>query len=200
MSQNRLIFPHDIVRRYEPEPIVDLREFLHHQVNIALGLGRTPWEIPVAYDPNCGLPCNVRSGGRYRGINTILLCDTYHTHGFRSRWWGTEADWTSVGATVGPDQKPTIIAHFGGDDLVTLEERRVFNAQQVRGADHLVAIIKEVVLHEDADFGLMGMLSEHHSPTIKYDEGDDSIRPIASATCRRSRGPPSRITSKAITS
>ena len=175
MPQSRLILPDDFLRK--EEPIVDLKRYLHKQVKVALGLGRTPWEIPVAYDPNCGLPCNVRTRGRYRGINVILLCDTYHTHDYRSKWWGTKEDWASIGATVKHEEGPTIIAHFVGDDLVTLEERRVFNAHQVKGADRYVSTIKEVVLHDDADFGLMGMLLEHHNPTIRYDQADEFSGP-----------------------
>lgn len=198
MTQSRLILPDDFLRK--EEQVVDVKHYLHKQVKIALGLGRTPWEIPVAYDPNCGLPCNVRTGGRYRGINIILLCDKYHTHGFRSKWWGTAEDWASMGATINRDEVPTIIAHFVGDDLVTLEERRVYCAHQVKRADQYVSTIKEVVLHDDADFGMMGMLLEHHNPKIRYDQGDEFHPPDYNGYMSPQSWKHSPITPRATTS
>lgn len=57
----------------------------------------------------------------------MLLCDTYHTDGYRSKWWGTEEDWNTIGATIRRDEVPTLIAHYVGDGMV-IEGRLVFNA------------------------------------------------------------------------
>lgn len=61
MNQSRLILPNDFLRRKGP---TDLKLRLHRRIKVAINFGRTPWEIPPAYDPNCGLPHNVRTGGR----------------------------------------------------------------------------------------------------------------------------------------
>src|SRR5690606_356793 len=98
------------------------------------------------------------------------LCDTYHTEGYRSKWWGTKEDWALIGATVKQDEVPTVIAHFVGDGQDTIEERRVFNAHQVKGANQYVPTIDQVVRHSEADFGFMGMFLEHHNPNILYDQ------------------------------
>lgn len=57
---------------------------------------------------------------------------------------------------------------------MAIEERLVFNAHQVHGADHLRPTIKEIVHHNEADFGLMGMVMEYHNPDVRYDEGDEN--------------------------
>ncbi len=175
MKMTRLILPEDFLGR-ESNP--DIKLYSHQRAKIALCLGRTPWRVPVSYDPNCGLPHNVRTRGRYRGINTILLCDTYETKGYRSKWWGTGEDWAAVGGAVLPKELPTIIARYVGDADWSLEPRLVFNAAQVAGAEQFCcSIVDDVVDHADADFGLMGQFMEYHNPRVLYDVGDENNPP-----------------------
>ncbi len=175
MKTPRLILPDDFLGR---DSTPDIKLYVHQRVKAALGLGRTPWRIPVSYDPNCGLPHNVHTGGRYRGVNTILLCDTYKTKAYRSKWWGPKEDWAAVGGTVRAGEEPTIIVHYVGDADWSLEPRLVFNAAQVVGADKYQWTIKDhVVNHADADFGHMGQFMEFHTPRVLYDVGDENNPP-----------------------
>lgn len=151
----------------------DINTYIHQRITIALQRGRIPWKVAVSHDPNCGLPCNVRTGGRYRGVNPLLLCDTYETQGYRSKWWGTIEDWLSIGASVKDDQEPTVIARYRENTGLQVDPCLVFNAAQVHGANEYRAMPDTaLVANDEANFGLMGMLIEHHSPDIRFDVGD----------------------------
>ncbi|WDI43720.1 ArdC-like ssDNA-binding domain-containing protein [Bremerella sp. P1] len=176
MQFPRLILPDEFFSQLDSAP--DITTYVHQRITVALQRSRIPWQVPVSHDPNCGLPTNVRTGGRYRGVNTLLLCDTYETKGYRSKWWGTYEDWAAAGATVKGGQEPTVIVRYCGGDQV--ESDLAFNAVQVQGADSLLAILTElktIVPNDEADFGLMGRLIEHHSPDIRFDVGDDRFGP-----------------------
>lgn len=74
---SRLILPDEFdVRSCQNAEPPDINRFIHQRLTVALQRGLIPWKLPVSHDPNCGLPANVRTGGRYRGVNTLLLCDT----------------------------------------------------------------------------------------------------------------------------
>ena len=174
ISLSRLILPDEFFSR--PDSTPDVITYVHQRITIALQRGRIPWKVPVSHDPNGGLPCNVRTGGRYCGVNTILLCDTYETHGYRSKWWGTFEDWTAAGVSVKSGQEPTVIVRYCGGDNV--ESNLVFNADQVQGAERYMAMPDTaLVANDEADFGLMGMLLEHHAPDIRFDVGDERFGP-----------------------
>ena len=178
-SLSRLILPEDFHnQRHQVDEPPNINTFIHQRIKIALQRGRIPWKVLVSHDPNCGLPCNVRTGGRYRGVNPILLCDTYRTHGYRSRWWGTTEDWSSIGADVHDDQEPTVIARYRENTGLQVDPCLVFNAAQVHGAERYMAMPdKALVANDEADFGLMGMLIERHSPVIRFDVGDERFGP-----------------------
>lgn len=167
----RLIVPNEFWERSDNIP--DVNTYIHQRLTVALQRGRIPWRVPVSYDPNCGLPCNVRTGGRYRGVNTLLLCDTYITKGFHSKWWGTAEDWASIGANPKEDQEPTVIAQYR-DAGCKVDLCLVFNASQMHGAEDRQSLLTDgaIVSNDEADFGLMSMLLEHHQPDIRFDKGD----------------------------
>lgn len=177
VPSTKLILPEDFhSERQQSEVPPDITTFIHQRIKIALQRGRIPWKVPVSHDPNCGLPCNVRTRGRYRGVNTLLLCDTYRTHCYQSKWWGTAEDWAGAGATVKGDQEPTVIVSYRHG--YSVEPCLVFNAAQVQGANEYQAMPEKVlVANDEADFGLMGMLIEHHNPDIRFDVGDDRFGP-----------------------
>lgn len=136
-----------------------------------------PWKVPVSHYPNCGLPSNIRTGERYRGVNTILLCDTYWTKGYRSKWWGTIEDWEIAGAIVKNGERPTVITQLRNADGYEVDPCLVFNATQVFGADRHQAFLSNwdsIVAYDEADLGFMGLLLEHHAPDIRYDVGDEN--------------------------
>lgn len=175
---SRLILPDEFYRHRGKVEIPDINKFIHQRIKIALQLTRIPWRVPVSHDPNCGLPCNVRTGGRYRGVNTLLLCDTYRTLGYHSKWWGTAEDWSAIGAAVKEDQEPTVIAQYRSDASLQVDPCLVYNAAQVHGADQYQAMTETtIVANDEADFGLMGMLIEHHAPDVRYDIGDHENPP-----------------------
>jgi len=176
---SRLILPDEFYgRRCQNADPPDINRFIHQRVKIALQLARIPWRIPVSHDPNCDLPCNVRTGGRYRGVNTLLLCDTYRTLGYHSKWWGTAEDWAAIGAAIKEGQEPTVIAQYRPDASRQVDPCLVYNAAQVHGADQYQAMPKTaIVANDEADFGLMGMLLEHHAPDVRYDVGDHNNPP-----------------------
>tara|TARA_R110002095_G_scaffold6094_3_gene12732 strand:- start:680 stop:1705 length:1026 start_codon:yes stop_codon:yes gene_type:complete len=171
----RLILPEDFhSKRCQSDEPPDINTFIQQRIKIALQRGRIPWKVPVSHDPNCGLPTNVRTGGRYRGVNTLMLCDTYETKGYRSKWWGTAEDWRAVHADVEDDQDPTVIARYRENAGLQVDPCLVFNAAQVPGAEEYKTMPKTaLVANDEADFGLMGMLIEHHAPDIRIDVGNE---------------------------
>lgn len=90
IPRSRLILPDEFWEG--PDNVPDINTYIHQRLTVALQRGRIPWRVPVSHDPNCGLPCNVRTGGRYRGVNTLMLCDTYVTKGYRRKWWGSSRE------------------------------------------------------------------------------------------------------------
>ena len=174
----RLIFPQEFYdETWEREETPCIIRFAHQRIKIALQTGRIPWKVPVSYDPNCGLPCNVRTKSRYRGVNTILLCDTLRTKNLRSKWWGTRGDWHSVGCCVNGDQEPIVIAMCHDDVGSQFAPALVYNAAQIEGAEHFRASLDKLdalVVNDEADFGSIGRLLEYHAPDIRFDVGDEN--------------------------
>tara|TARA_R110002167_G_scaffold77944_8_gene216108 strand:- start:39184 stop:40218 length:1035 start_codon:yes stop_codon:yes gene_type:complete len=176
LPRSRLILPDEFWDR--PDNVPNINTYIRQRITVALQRGRIPWKIPLSHDPNCGLPYNVRTGGRYRGVNTLLLCDTYHTKGYRNKWWGTAEDWEAIGAVLKDCQEPTVIARYPDNSSLRLDPCLVFNVAQVHGAEHYQAIPDTaLVVNDEADFGLIGRLLEHHQPDIRFDKGDTKNPP-----------------------
>jgi len=79
----------------------DLRKTITDKVVTALKDGKTlPWRCPWIGHPNSGLPTNILSNKRYRGINVLLL----HLHqlhfGLKSKFFGTFNQWRRLAAHV----------------------------------------------------------------------------------------------------
>jgi antirestriction protein ArdC len=172
LPRSRLILPDEFWDRSPSVP--DISTFISQRITVALQRGRIPWKVPVSHDPNCGLPCNVRTGGRYRGVNTLLLCDTYHTKGYLNKWWGTAEDWASVGTAIKSGEEPTVIARYRDAGCI-VDPCLVYNAIQFHDADEYQVMLTDgaIVANDEADFSLMGILLEHHAPEIRYDVGDE---------------------------
>ena len=66
----------------------------------ALKEGKRPWVRPWRDDPNCGLPRNIVSKKKYRGINPLLLELAADFYGFKSQWWATYRQWEALGGQV----------------------------------------------------------------------------------------------------
>jgi len=178
-TASRLILPDEFFAdRIGAAETPDITRYVHQRITVALQRGRIPWKVPVSHDPNCGLPTNVRTGGRYCGVNTLLLCDTYETEGYRSKWWGTADDWRAVGADIKSRQEPTVITRYRENAGLKVDHCLAFNAAQVHGGEQYVSIPSmALVANDEADFGRMGMLIEHHGPDIRFDVGDERFGP-----------------------
>jgi antirestriction protein ArdC len=81
----------------------ELRKTITVKVVQALKDGKTlPWRCPWVGHRNSGLPTNIVSNKRYRGINVLLL----HLHqlrfGLKSKFFGTFNQWKNIAAHVRP--------------------------------------------------------------------------------------------------
>jgi antirestriction protein ArdC len=139
----------------------DIRQQITNSIITALEGGNVPpWRRPWRIGKNAGPHANVISKRSYRGLNPILLDLASEKHGLSSKWWGTFAQWKTLGGRVmpRPDHVPPgkwgtqivfwspvnkKIQNENGD----LEDERffvlrmytVFNVDQVTGLDHLKA-------------------------------------------------------------
>ena len=141
----------------------DIRLSITNQIIAALESGNVPpWRRPWRLGKNAGAAANVVSKRSYRGLNPILLDLAAQNHGFSSRWWGTFAQWKSLGGRVmkRPPHVPEgkwgtqivfwspvtkTVRNDQGDDeedrFFVLRLYTVFNVDQVEGShlDHLRA-------------------------------------------------------------
>jgi antirestriction protein ArdC len=139
----------------------DIREAITTQIITALEGGNVPpWRRPWRIGKNAGAHANVISKRSYRGLNPILLDLASEKHGLSSKWWGTFAQWKSLGGRVmpRPDHVPpgkwgTPIVFWSpvskqvqnengdieDDKFFVLRLYTVFNVDQVTGLDHLKA-------------------------------------------------------------
>src|SRR4051794_17649692 len=68
-------------------------------VATALRLGLAPWRTAWHGGDNTGLPRDVASGELFQGIDWLLLQLSAQRRAFRSRWWGTQEQVRSLGAS-----------------------------------------------------------------------------------------------------
>jgi len=78
----------------------EIRTAITKKINDALKEGKRPWVRPWRSDPNCGLPRNIVSKKKYRGINPLLLELASEFYGFRSQWWATYRQWEALDGQV----------------------------------------------------------------------------------------------------
>jgi antirestriction protein ArdC len=98
-----------------------------------------------------GLPVNIKTGKRYRGINILMLASAGQSRGFGDNRWGSYRQWQSIGGQVRKGEKGTLIVFYKdslgsgsgqhGDSDAAQSNRRyvlrtsiVFNGAQVDGA------------------------------------------------------------------
>jgi antirestriction protein ArdC len=136
----------------------DIRQSITSQIIAALESGSVPpWRRLWRLGQDAGPAANVLSKRSYRGLNPILLDLASQTHGFSSRWWGTFAQWKSLGGRVMPRPSHVQPGKWGTqivfwspvtkkvendhgdqeeDRFFVLRLYTVFNVDQVEG-DHL---------------------------------------------------------------
>lgn len=133
----------------------EIRKQLTEKIVAALESGVLPWRKSWVSPKNTGRAANVVSGRAYTGINPLLLQIAAMEHGFRSRFFGTYAQWARLGCQVlrrpehiAPGRWGTQIVFFkpvtkkvidlksGEEDeerFCVLRTYSVFNADQVTG-------------------------------------------------------------------
>jgi antirestriction protein ArdC len=140
---------------------VEIQKQITDRILEGLKSGIVPWRKPWRPDKNSGAPTNVISKRPYSGINPILLDLVAMARGYTSRFWGTYAQFNSMGAQVRkrpadckPGQWGTQIVFYKQIKKTKIENGEektdsfplarfftVFNVDQVEGesVDHLRA-------------------------------------------------------------
>jgi antirestriction protein ArdC len=121
----------------------EIREEITAKIMASLEKGDQIWRKPWTLDPNCGLPQNLASKRRYRGINTLLLELSALENRWRSQWWGTFKQFKEFGASVRKGEKGTGIVFYrkievdddksktGKKEIFLMRFYTVFNLEQV---------------------------------------------------------------------
>jgi len=82
---------------------VQIREQITNQIVEHLKAGKVvPWRSPWVGHPNAGLPTNIMSNKRYRGINVLLLHLHQLRYGLKSKFYGTFNQWKSIAGRIKP--------------------------------------------------------------------------------------------------
>lgn len=81
----------------------EVRQSITNRILETLREGKTlPWRSPWVGHPNAGLPTNILSEKRYRGINVLLLHLHQLRYGLKSKYFGTFNQWKGLAAYVKP--------------------------------------------------------------------------------------------------
>lgn len=98
---------------------------IKHHANVnakiiaAIERGQTPpWRRPISDRENDGFPTHPRTLVPFRGVNVLLLNTSATEQGFRSRFWGTEAEWAKLDSQV--TGHPTILC--GGTPVYNADQ------------------------------------------------------------------------------
>ena len=152
---------------------------IQHEVNDrlikAFQRGIEPFRRPFDPAPSTGRPTNIVSRTPYAGVNALLLDLHSIEQGFRSRWYGTKADWRRFDASVIAESGCRIV-HRG--QYVT-----VFNAEQSVGAERF--LVPKWPWRHLPDYAKAQRLIDSTGADIRY--GGDRclyIPPIAPGTFR----------------
>jgi len=119
-----------------------------------------PWQQPWT-DASCVMPANILTKMPYRDVNPILLRIAAAKHGYTSRWWGTERQWTVMGGKLKEGAKSVRVYHQnplpGGPDVLdpsfaVIKERVVYNLDSVEGGNFgKLRIVPDATLTEARD-------------------------------------------------
>lgn len=108
-----------------------LRDEINKQLLEALKSNTiVPWQQPWT-DASCVMPASILTKLPYRDINPILLRIAAKKHGYTSRWWGTERQWTVMGGKLKSGAKSVrVFENTGGPDVIGVV---VYNMDCVEG-------------------------------------------------------------------
>ena len=75
----------------------EIRQQITNQIVDALKSGQVPpWKIPWVGHPNAGIPTNIISSKKYRGVNVLLLQLHQMRFGLKSKFYGTFNQWQRI--------------------------------------------------------------------------------------------------------
>lgn len=87
----------------------EIRQQITDQIVNALKSGQVPpWKIPWVGHPNAGIPTNIISSKKYRGVNVLLLQLHQMRFGLKSKFYGTFNQWQRIVGRVKP--RPSNVA------------------------------------------------------------------------------------------
>ncbi len=132
-------------------PKTDLYADVTNKIIAAIESGAATYTLPWQGVP--GMPKNVASNRRYRGINTLLLCLIGNSQGYATPHWATFKQWLELGYPVRKGEKSATVVFWkqlsgrGADASVSSDDGdqgdqrgpilarayHVFNAAQVEG-------------------------------------------------------------------
>lgn len=109
------------------------------------------------------IPVNAVTKKSYQGTNVLLLWMAAQSHGFSKNIWATYKQWKSVGATVKPKERGSIIVFFKPMEIidkVTEEEKtvpflrysKVHNIDQVEGFELPETNEEDIPIFGDNDY------------------------------------------------
>lgn len=164
------------------------------EIITAIEEGAGDWRAPWFHDgTSAACPCNVASGKRYRGINTLALWVAAMSSGYEAGLWGTYRQWQEVGAQVRKGERSTTVVFWkpieasdrdDGDDDDAGHRRMmarafsVFNLAQVDGYDcpaqvHLPEDQRRQ--HAEAFIGNLGIPTEFGGGEAYYQPSQDRV-------------------------
>lgn len=127
---------------------IDLYQYVTDNIIAAIemnpGCYHTPWHRPRGSNVR---PVNVLSRQPYHGVNALMLWATADERGYTSGLWGTDLQWSKVGAQVRADEREVYIVRYWKkkavlhDDTDEAKNRprfsraKVFAAEQVDGCN-----------------------------------------------------------------
>lgn len=165
------------------------------EIVAAIESGVGDWRAPWFHDgTSAACPCNIASGKRYRGINTLALWVAAMSSGFGDGLWGTYRQWQAVGAQVRKGERSTTVVFWKTFDRAEADDKHdedarsrrmmarafcVFNVAQVDGYEQPAPVPlseEQRLQHAEAFIGNLGITTEFGGGEACYRPNDDRVR------------------------
>lgn len=165
------------------------------EIAAAIEEGVGDWRAPWFHNgTSAACPCNVASGKRYRGINTLALWVAAISSGYGDGLWGTYRQWQAVGAQVRKGERSTTVVFWKAIDSAEADDRddegashrrmmarafSVFNLAQVDGYERPAQVLlpdDQRLQHAEAFIGNLGITTEFGGGEACYRPSDDRVR------------------------
>jgi len=151
---------------------LDIQQEVNGRIIDALERGIEPFRRPFDPAPATGRPANIITRRPYTGVNALLLDLHSIEHGFRSKWYGTKADWRKFDASVISETGCRIV--HGG------QYATVFHSEQTAGADRF--LVPAWPWRHIPDYSRAQRMIEASGADIRYGERCIYIPPVPAGT------------------